>query len=151
MAMLPAICAQLRQRRFHLGASSAAERPSFHRIAGTQHLVVGIEQRCAVHVAGQSNAAHALQFIRMQFCQPVDGGEGRAPPVGRVLFGPAGLGPSRFVAGCGGFAQRLAALADQQRLDPGGADIDAEERRTARYHEVRTSLCARQTCIELPS
>ena len=58
MAMLPVMRAQRGLAPFELGAFARALRPSFHRIAGRSGLVRRVEQRRAVHLARQADAAH---------------------------------------------------------------------------------------------
>src|SRR5690606_22402544 len=120
--------------RFHLGAFGGGA-PVIPQDAGAQHRVVLAQQRRPVHVTGKADAAHRRQFLWMALFQGVDGGEGGGPPVGGVLLGPAGAGPHRLDGGRRSLAQGLAMGVDQQRLDAGRADINAEI-----GHEARTSI-----------
>src|SRR5688572_22211340 len=70
----------------------------------------------------------------MRLGQLVGGLQRRVPPVGGVLLGPARMRTDGFDRFGMGFAQRVAIAIDQQGLDAGSADIDAEI-----GHEARTS------------
>ncbi|CAJ5200009.1 Uncharacterised protein [Burkholderia pseudomallei] len=110
---------------------------------GAQHAIAAIEQHRAVHLAGQPDAAHRGERLRMARAQRGERGERAGPPVVRML-----LGPARMRARDG---KRRARRADdgavgrkQQHLHFGGAEIDAEvhERKAVRRREAAT-LAAR--------
>ena len=88
-AMLPVI-----SRKRGSASSSAA---SFGRAAvvpedaGAERPVGLVEQRRAVHVAGEADAAHALQLLRMVAAERVDRARGRGDPALGVLLRPAGM------------------------------------------------------------
>jgi hypothetical protein len=59
---------------------------------GTDHVIAGVEQHGAVHLAGQADAGDLLIFLRPAGAQLCPGPEAGAPPVVRCLFGPARCG-----------------------------------------------------------
>ncbi|MDT4862020.1 hypothetical protein FQZ97_966510 [compost metagenome] len=125
--------AQIGERRFHFAAlgGRAAVVP---QDGWAQHLIAGIEQGGAMHVAGQADAAHRSQLGWMCLAERVYGGERCRPPIGGVLLGPAGMGADRFHRRSRRVAQRAAMRVNEQRLDAGCADINTET-----SHEARTS------------
>ncbi len=110
------------KRRLDLGALRlrAAIVPEDRR---PQHLVVMVEADRAVHLARQPDPAQPLQPVLAG--DRADRALDRAPPVLRLLLGPAGMRPRH--------GQALARLADQpllaveqHRLDRGRADINSQ-------------------------
>ena len=89
--------------------------------AGTLWLVVGAEQRRAVHLPGNADPAHRAPDGGGD---RGDGGGGRDPPRLRALFGPQRV---RTLDGeCGKpLGSDRAVLVERDRLDPRSADIDA--------------------------
>ena len=91
---------------------------------------MAIEQHRTVHLARQADAAHTREGGRMRAAQLRDRRFGRGPPVGRILFGPQGLGTAQRQPRARG-PDDLAVLVEQQDLDFGGPQIDAEEHQAA--------------------
>jgi len=84
--------------------------------AGTQHLVRGIEQGGAVHLAGKADALDRGQLSRMGSLQLGDRRLAGLDPLRRILLRPARVRP-RDVEGSVAGADDLLAIVDQQRLD----------------------------------
>jgi len=87
-----------------------------------------------MHVAGEPDAAHGGKLGPVRDGQLVHRLQRCRPPVGRILLGPARMRAFRLRRARTGFAKRLSRRIDQQRLDAGRPDINAEE-----SHEARTS------------
>ncbi len=91
----------------------------------TQHAVLRIEQRRAVHVARQAEAADRAERARVGRAQRSDCGDGGGPPVARVLLRPERLRPRdrhRPVR----LADDAPGVVDQHRLHLGRAEVDAQ-------------------------
>ena len=65
-----------------------------------------------MHVAGKADAAHRCELFRVRLAELVDGGQRRLPPVGGILFGPAGKWPGRFEGRRGSVPKGLAGVVD---------------------------------------
>jgi hypothetical protein len=91
-----------------------------------QRPVVGIEQHRAVHLPRKTDGTHLRPGLRQALAQRRHRAFGGRPPVGRLLLGPQRLG-SRQLQGRRGLADHLLRVVEQQQLDLGGAQIDAEE------------------------
>jgi hypothetical protein len=92
-----------------------------------QRPVGGVEERRAVHLAGEPDGANLAAALRVE---PYDGAIGCGPPIRRILFRPAGMR-----ARDGKWRSCLAgdgpAVVDQDGLDAGGPDVDAEKHRAS--------------------
>ncbi len=90
---------------------------------GAEDAVVGVEADRAVHLAGEADAAQALEAVLAG--EGGDGGLDALPPGLGVLLGPAGVwaGDGEVVAG---LADQALVAVEEDRLDRGGADVDAE-------------------------
>ena len=93
--------------------------------AGAQHLVVGVEQRRAMHLAGQADAANRCQLLGMRGLQSRNGFLGRANPVCRVLLGPAWMRARDIEVAMGGTDDLLIAV-DQHRFDARRSEIETQ-------------------------
>ena len=75
-------------------AASAWLRVSFHRMQGRSTSSRVVEQRRAMHVAGQADALDGGEFLRMRLAfSPSSASSVARDPVGRVLLRPAGMRP----------------------------------------------------------
>ena len=93
--------------------------------AGAQHLIAAVEQRRAMHVAGQADALDRCEFcglLRLQVGKHCFGG---GDPVGRILLGPARMRPRNLERARRRTDHGLIRI-DQQNLDARRAEIDAE-------------------------
>ena len=90
---------------------------------GAQDRVVGVEADRAVHLAGEADAAQLAEAMGLG--QGVDRGEHAGPPVGGVLFGPAGMRARDFEMMAGLADQRLIRV-EERGFDRGCSDVDAE-------------------------
>ena len=93
--------------------------------AGPQHLVGGIDQRRAMHLAGQADALDSRKLFRMRCFEFANGFLGRPDPIGRILLGPTGMRARNVKLAMAG-GDRLLVGVDQQRFDAGCAEIDSE-------------------------
>ena len=106
--------------------------------AGAERAARLVEQRRAVHVAGEADALDALQLLRMIAADRVDHARRRGDPAFRVLLRPArvrALDLERLAA------RRDDALigVDQHHLHRRGADVDSEIHGTLRLPRARTA------------
>ncbi len=93
--------------------------------AGAQHRVRRVEERRAVHLARQADPAHRREFDGMGGLQRRNRLLGRADPVGRVLFRPAGMRSRDGEMAVGGADDGLRAV-HEQRLDPRRPEVEPE-------------------------
>ncbi|CAJ8221307.1 Uncharacterised protein [Burkholderia pseudomallei] len=92
---------------------------------GAQHLPRAVDERRAVHLAGQADPAQRGEAARMHGAHGGDRVERRVPPRLRALLGPVRMGAldgERRAAG----GERRGIGVGQDRLDFGCAEIDAE-------------------------
>ena len=85
------------------------------------HVTAGVEHDEAVHLPGQADAGDVVDAERGERLLA------RAPPVGRVLLGPARLRCRERIVELGA-RQNRAGLVDGERLHPRRADIEADRR-----------------------
>ena len=92
-----------------------------------QRLITSIEQRCAVHLAGETHGAHpgTCSSRQREHCLYA-----RLPPVAWILLGESRCG-AIHLEGRGGLRSDDAVLIEQHRLDAGGADVYSEVQRAA--------------------
>jgi hypothetical protein len=105
---------------------SANERTSFHRIAGPQRLAGGVEERRAVHLAGEADASEPGEGFGRALAQRGDAGVDRIDPVVGVLLAPQRLRPRQRQRD-GGVGDRPLFSVDQQRLDRRCADVQPKK------------------------
>ena len=102
-----------------------------------EHALVGVEGDEPVHLAGEADSGDVVDGERSE------GLLGRAPPVFRVLLGPAGAGHRQWILALGP-RHHLAGGAEGERLEAGGADVEADEggHRSARPAARSASLAS---------
>ena len=125
MAMLPARRRRSGTRLFELGAfgERADVVPQDRR---AQRLAGGVEERRAVHLAGEADAGEPGEGVGRALAQRRDaGGDGLDPVVG-VLFAPQRLRPRQRQRD-GGVGDRALFGVDQQRLDRRSADVQPKK------------------------
>ena len=112
--------------------------------AGAKHRVGGVEQRRAVHLAGEPDAADRRELAGMGRPETGDGFTRGADPCRRILFRPAGMRPLDIERPRRG-ADDLLVVVDQQRLDPGRAEVEPK------IHDVSSAgrSCGVPTCRRL--
>ena len=121
IAMLPVISRERGSALLERGALllAAAVVP---QDGGAQRLVAGVEQGCAVHLAGEAHGAAPPCGVDGR--QRLHRGVGGAPPVGGILLGPAGLRTGN-IERRGGLLHHRVFVVDDDGLDTRSADIDA--------------------------
>src|SRR6185437_246364 len=86
--------------------------------AGPQHLVIGAEQRGAVHVAGKPDARDGGELGRPGGPELVDGPQHRTPPVGRSCSDQPGCGRTGSLAAAVASPRTLPAASISSALTP---------------------------------
>ena len=119
------------QRRQALFADGVVE--VFHLPEGTavvpqdgrsDHLIRFVQRHQAVHLAASADARHLFGVKAPQ--KRRDALPHRLPPVGRLLFRPAGLGEQQRILPCDGTQHRPLPI-HQQQLQRGSAKVNADE------------------------
>ncbi|MET3247596.1 hypothetical protein ABIE53_004406 [Burkholderia sp. OAS925] len=118
----------------------------------TQHLARAIEQRRAMHLAGQADAAQRREARRIRRPHLRDGIERGMPPRLRALFGPVRMEFFDFKP-CAAGGKRLRFVVGEQYLDLGCPKVDSKEsqecrpgcggRRVLPRQDVRPRSCVR--------
>ena len=121
MAMLP-VMSRERGSAFSSVAHCCSLRPSFHRMAGRSGLSPASSRVAPCIWPDRPTALTALRDVRRQCLHR---GVGGAPPVGGILFGPAGVRTGN-IERRGGLLHHGVLVVDDDGLDTGSADIDAE-------------------------
>ena len=90
------------------------------------HMVRCVEEDGTMHLAGKADRLHLAPGFSRIAAQMRERAQGRLPPDFGILFRPERpwmLGRHRFA----GMGERCLGLIDEQRLDRGGSDVEADE------------------------
>ena len=89
-----------------------------------------VQKHRAMHLARQADRLHVGRLELRPADDAADRSHGRPPPIVRVLLAPQRLGVIDGI-GLGRLGEDFAARVDRQGLGAGGADVDAEEKRSS--------------------
>ena len=90
------------------------------------HFAIAVEEDRAMHLAGKADRLDIARLELGRLDHAADGGDGRLPPVVRVLFAPKRFGMVEWI-GLQGGSEDVARGVDGQGFGARRADVDAQE------------------------